>query len=99
MEDTELDELESGLTSGFWRRLQAHCTLEWGVAGEAYQSAVRAAISGPIGSESEAIQRLKSLTTTQQAVTQLLGWPQQRAQQLRNRTHTTTVPLSRRGGL
>lgn len=96
---TELDELQSGLTSGFWLRFKKHCEQEWGPSGETFQNAVRQAIQGPAGNEAEAVQRLKAVTMTQAAVIRLLGWPDERMAQIKNsvKRQIAAATPSRRG--
>ena len=79
---TELDELQSGVTSGFYQRLQAYADREWGPSGELFQQYLRQALSGVIGTEAETVHRLKNLTFAQQQIQSLLQWPQQRIAQL-----------------
>lgn len=96
---TELDELQSGLTSGFWQRFRKHAEQEWGTAGETYQAAIRNAVQGPAGNEAEAVQRLKAVAMTQAAVIRLLGWPDERVAQIKKRVETDKLAMgpSRRG--
>ena len=82
----ELIELESGLTSGFYARLQRHAMEEWGPSGQTYQQAITQAISGGLGTEAESVHRLKMIAYAQHAIARLLAWPNERAQQLRQRT-------------
>ena len=96
---TELDELEAGVTSGFFARLKAFVEREWGPAGETYQQAVRKAISGPLGSEEESVHRLKNIAFAQAEIQRLLQWPQERISHLKTRTaaDARSGGLSRRG--
>ena len=95
---TEQDELESGLTSGFWGRLRDHFDREWGPSGERYQTAIKQAISGPSGSEADAVHRLKMITFTQAEIARFLQWPSERVAQLKNVTKQAAAgPASRRG--
>ncbi len=80
---TEQAELESVLTSGGWLRFIDHCEKEWGPAGETYQQAVQRAISGGVGSEAEAVHRLKNVAYAQNAIRELLRWPQNRVAQIK----------------
>src|ERR1041384_6043772 len=75
---TELDELESLLTSGAWQRVVQHYEQEWGPGGQTYQDAVKRAISGPSGSEAEAVHRLKNVTYAQTAIANFINWPRER---------------------
>lgn len=100
---TELEELENGLTSGFWERFCKHVEQEWGTSGATYQNAIRSAVAGPVGSEAEGMQRLKAVMFAQAAVQQLLAWPRERVHALQ-RVKTTGQPggeirigVSRRG--
>ena len=79
----ELAELDSGLTSGFWQRFCAHVEHEWGASGATYQQAVQRAIQGPVGTEVEAIQRLKAVTLARDAIMRLLRWPDERIAMIR----------------
>ena len=92
-ESDELQELDSGLTSGFWARVKAHHEREWGPAGAPYQEAVKRAITGPIGSEAEAVQRLKVVAAVQDALRRFLQWPEDRVAQIR-----ASVDRQREGG-
>lgn len=95
---TEQDELESGLTSGFWMRFREHCEQEWGPAGERYQAAIKQAISGPSGVEADAVHRLKMITFAQAELAKLLQWPVERVAQLKRHTkEAAAVSVSRRG--
>lgn len=94
---TECDELAAGLTSGLWQRLCAHVEQEWGPAGQAYQQAIQRAISGPLGTEAEAVHRLKMVAYTQAEVRKLLAWPAERVAQLRQRQDMAVTSPSRRG--
>ena len=85
---TELEELENGITSGFWERFQKHIESEWGVAGETYQSALRGAVSGTVGTEAEAVHRLKNIMFAQNAIQKLIRWPQERVNALRRARDT-----------
>lgn len=94
----EQDELESGLTSGFWQRVTNHVQREWGVAGERYQQAIKQAISGPSGGEADAVHRLKMITFAQTEIARVLQWPSERVAQLKHRTQQAAAgPVSRRG--
>ena len=75
---TELDELESGVTSGFWQRVCTHVAQEYGPGGAAQQLMIQKAIAGPLGSEAEAVQRLKVAMAVQVAMAGLLRWPTER---------------------
>lgn len=96
---TELDELESGLTSGFWQRLCAHAEREWGPAGQTYLLAVQRAVTGPVGTEAEAVQKLKVVAAQQDAITRLLQWPVERVAALKHQKTQGAAVLStsRRG--
>lgn len=94
---TELDELTNGVTSGFWLRFKAHIEREWGPAGETYQQAVRNAVAGPLGSEVEAVQRLKVVAAVQKAMLDALQWPEHRIAQMRTQQSRRTAAPSRRG--
>lgn len=96
---TELDELESGLTSGFWQRFTAHVNEEWGPAGQTYQEAVKRAISGGVGTEAEAIHRLKNVAYAQAAILALLKWPHERVTSIKQSVERQRVAggPSRRG--
>lgn len=96
---SELAELDSLLTSGGWQRLRAQVDQEWGMAGQTYQAAIKKAISGPVGSEADAVQRLKCVTYAQDAIMRLLQWPDARAAQLRGQQTREQVGVgsSRRG--
>ena len=80
---TELDELESLLTSGAFQRLKAHYDREWGAGGQTYQEAIKRAVQGPIGSEAEAVQRLKCVTYAQQEIARFIQWPSERVATLK----------------
>lgn len=96
---TELDELQSGLTSGFWARLNRFALEEWGPSGERYQQAVKQAISGGLGTEVESVHRLKNITFAQAEILRLLQWPQERVAQLERlkQQHVSAQGGSRRG--
>lgn len=96
---TELAELDSLLTSGGWQRLQAHFDSEWGLAGQSYQEAIKKAIVGPVGSEADAVQRLKCVTYAQDAIARFMRWPAERVQQLRSQAERMVAGVgpSRRG--
>lgn len=94
---TELDELTNGITSGFWDRFKRHIEREWGPSGETYQQAVRNAVSGPLGSEVEAVQRLKVVAAVQKALVEAVQWPENRIAQLRTQQQRRTAVPSRRG--
>lgn len=96
---SELAELDSLLTSGGWQRLTAHFDQEWGLAGQSYQDAIRKAIGGPVGTEADAVQRLKCVTYAQSALEAFLRWPAERIAQLRSRSdrETASAGPSRRG--
>jgi hypothetical protein len=94
---TELDELTNGLTSGFWGRFKTHIEQEWGPSGETYQQAVRNAVAGPLGSEIEAVQRLKVVAAVQKAMLDALQWPENRVAQVRSQQQRRTATPSRRG--
>lgn len=94
----EQDELESGLTSGFWGRFTAHVQQEWGPAGERYQQALKQALSGPSGSEADAVHRLKMIAFAQAELSRVLQWPSERVAQLKSVTAKAAAgPVSRRG--
>lgn len=97
MADTELDELESGLTSGFWQRLLAHADQEWGPAGRTYQSAIDKALT--MADPSVSVARLREIRFAQAAVQALLAWPQERMNQLRTTHRSEPAGPNRRGGL
>lgn len=97
----ELDELESGLTSGFWQRFKAHAEHEWGIAGPTYQAALMRAVQGGLGTEAETVARLKVITAQQAAIQALLQWPQERVSDIKRgvqQAHAAASP-SRRGRL
>lgn len=94
---SELDELESLLTSGAWQRLVKHYEKEWGPAGESFVGALKRAVTGPVGSEAEAVQKLKCVTFAQEAIRNFLNWPEARVAQLKNRKEVAPVGPSRRG--
>ena len=96
---TELDELESLLTSGAFQRLKAHYEREWGPAGQSFQEALKRAVGGPVGSEAEAVQRLKCVTYAQAEIARFIAWPAERVAQIRNRIQRETAVAgpSRRG--
>lgn len=94
---TELQELENGLTSGFWARLVAHAAEEWGPAGGTYQHALQQALTGPVGSEVDAVQRLKCVAYAQAAIERLVRWPETRAAELRHARAPALPGPSRRG--
>lgn len=79
----ELDELESLLTSGAWQRVVQHYEHEWGPGGATYQDAVKRAVSGPVGSEAEAVHRLKNVTYAQQEIARFIQWPSDRVSVLK----------------
>lgn len=94
----EQDELENGLTSGFWRRFTAFAEQEWGPAGMTYQDAIKRAVQGPVGTEADAVQRLKVVAAQQAAVQRLLAWPADRVAQLKQQAWRESAgPGSRRG--
>lgn len=95
---TELDELESLLTSGAFQRLKAHYEKEWGPAGQTFVDALKRATSGPVGSEAEAVQRLKCVTYAQQEIARFIAWPAERVAQIKNRVRREeAIGPSRRG--
>lgn len=96
---TELDELESGLTSGFWARLSAYAHREWGPVGQTYLQAIQRAVTGPVGSEADAVQRLKVVMAQHDAVMRLLQWPSERVAALKRGQHAAEMAGtgSRRG--
>lgn len=95
---TELDELRDGVTSGFWQRYRDHVVREWGPTGDTYQQAVRNAIQGPLGSEAEAVQKLKVVAAVQKAMLDSLQWPEHRIAQLQaGVTRRQAQGASRRG--
>lgn len=95
---TELDELESGLTSGFWQRVKAHAEHEWGPTGETYLDAIKRAAQGPSGSEADAVHRLKVVLAIQDAMTRFVKWPEERIAMIRDHVRRKSdVGLSRRG--
>lgn len=96
---TELDELDSLLTSGGWQRLQHHFDAEWGVAGQSYQEAIKRAIGGPVGSEAEAVHRLKCVTYAQVEIARFMRWPAERVAQIRSQQERVVAGggTSRRG--
>lgn len=98
-DSTELDELESLLTSGAFQRLKAHYEQEWGPGGQSYQEAIKRAVGGPVGSEAEAVQRLKCVTYAQQEIARFIAWPTERVAQIKNRVSRDTAAMgpSRRG--
>lgn len=94
----EQDELESGVTSGFWGRFRDQFEREWGPAGERYQTAIRQAISGPSGGEADAVHRLKMIAFCQSEMAKLLQWPHERIAHLKHATNQAAAgPVSRRG--
>ncbi len=99
---TEQDELESGLTSGFWKRFTSHAEREWGASGLTYQEAIKRAVQGPVGSEAEAVQRLKVVAAQQAAIQCLLQWPRERVahlQTVKARAGAEASPSRRGPGL
>ncbi len=97
-EPNEQDELESGLQSRFWGRLRAFADREWGPSGETYQQLLRKATQGPVGSEQDAVHRLKVVMAQHDAIQRLLAWPGERVAMLKRKTlGEATVSKSRRG--
>jgi hypothetical protein len=98
-DSTELDELDSLLTSGGWGRLTAHFDSEWGLAGQSYQEAIKRAIGGPVGSEAEAVHRLKCVTFAQTEIARFMQWPAERVAQIRGQMERVVAGggTSRRG--
>ncbi len=98
---TELDELESGLTSGFWQRVRAHASREWGPEGETFKALYRRALQGGLGTEAESIQRLKVLEAQRAAIEELLAWPMGRVAEIKGRVQRAgrSGGPSRRGSL
>lgn len=96
---TELDELESGLTSGFYVRFHRYAHEQWGPSGKTYLDAIQRAISGGQGTEAESVARLKMIAHTQQAITDLFQWPINRVATLKNQkaAHAQAGGTSRRG--
>jgi hypothetical protein len=96
---TELDELKSLLTSGAWQRVIRHYEREWGPAGDAFVEAVKRATTGPVGSEAEAVQRLKCVTYAQQEIARFITWPAERVAQMERgvRQQDAMAGPSRRG--
>lgn len=96
----ELDELENLVTSGAWQRFVGHVQQEWGQSGETFKAAWQRAIAGGVGTEVEAVHRLKVVAAQQEAILGVLRWPHERISQIKTsvRQQAVTGP-SRRGGL
>ncbi len=86
MDSTELDELESGLTSGFWQRVSQHVEREWGPAGERYQQAIAQAIASGKDAD-DAVHALRMMVFAQKEIARLLKWPEERVAAIRSRIH------------
>ena len=97
----ELDDLENGLTSGFWARLTAYAEREWGPSGQTYQSALQRALQGGLGTEAETVARLKVVAAQQAAIQAFLQWPAARVSQIKQGVVRSRAGASqsRRGGL
>ena len=98
---TELDELESGLTSGFWQRVTAYAAQEWGPNGETFKGLYRRALQGSLGTEAESIQRLKVLEAQRAAIEAFVQWPAGRVAEIKGRVKRSAQGggQSRRGSL
>lgn len=94
MTDTEHEDLESGLTSGFWTRFQAHVEDEWGRVGFADKLAKIAKFDDP-----QALALVRQITVAQQEIQRVMQWPKERLQELERQKKGTAPMLSRRGGL
>lgn len=95
---TELDELQSGVTSGFYQRLTSYAEHEWGPAGETFMLALKNATSGPAGSEKEAVDRLKNVMFAQNEIRRLLQWAPARIAQLQQQKEAASRPSGSRRG-
>ncbi|MGE0444501.1 MAG: hypothetical protein AB7P99_04680 [Vicinamibacterales bacterium] len=98
---TELDELESGVTSGFWQRFRAHAAKEWGPEGKTFKQLYRRALQGNLGTEAETVHRLKVLEGQRAAIEELLAWPTERLAEIKGQVQRAgrSGGPSRRGSL
>jgi len=77
----ELEDLESGLSSAFWRRFLAHVNGEWGPRGEMYLQSVAGAMANL---DDDAQRRgLECVQFAQKVVRELLIWPEHRVSVLK----------------
>ena len=90
----ELEALDDGLTSEFWRLFGDHVTREWGPAGLRYQQAVRDAAKS-----AEAVVELQKVLYAQEQLIALMQWPRDRQTALRQQRQQQLAPvnMSRRG--
>ena len=95
---TELDELQSGVTSGFYQRLMSHIDEEWGLTGRTYEAALKNAMSGPIGTERDQWYRLKNVLWVREQMHNMLQWPHQRIAQLQQQKEAASRPSGSRRG-
>lgn len=91
-ESTELEHLQDGLHSEFWRHFSEHVTREWGPAGLRYQQAVQEAAKS-----SEAVMQLRMVLHTQEQILALMKWPAERMSALKAKQYVDAVGGSRRG--
>lgn len=95
MTDTEREDLDAGLSSGFWKRFQAHVESEWGEVGFAKRLAAISKFDDPV-----ALAFVRQMMVAQQEIQKLMKWPTERAQELDRQKPKEPVLLhSRRGGL
>ena len=77
----ELDDLESGLASAFWRRLDAYIDHEWGEKGDAYLAAVKYAMNNV--DDEIGRRQLQQVLFAQQEIQKLRQWPKKRLEALK----------------
>ena len=88
----ELEELEAGLSSEFWKLLSRQMQREWGPGGVRYQQAVEQAAESP-----NAVTELQKLLHTSKEVARFLQWPHDRVSQLKAQLRPNVTSPSRRG--
>ena len=93
---TEHEDLESGLSSAFWKRFAAHVEEEWGRVGFAERLSRIAKFDDP-----QALALVRQITVAQQEIQRVMQWPKERLAELERQKHhrEPALPQSRRGGL
>ena len=91
----ELEQLQDGLNSEFWRLFVEHKQAEWGVGGARYEMAVRTAAEKQ---DEQAIRMLQMVLFARTEIERLFQWPQERVGHVRSQLRDTVFPgPSRRG--
>lgn len=95
-EPNELEHLQDGVGSEFWRLFSQHVTREWGPAGLTFQQAVKMAATAPDG-----MVALQKVIATQENMLAVMRWPSERIEFLKRqaRGEAFTAPSRRGPGL